>query len=491
MMRLGRFATPRSAARGALLVWVIALAGCASEGSEAPADGGLVPTGLSAAGPSEIPAAAPFGAESEKVNETIVNQVLEAVDSAATPALTGDSGEPTPVGDEITHNTTQAIPLELNADVQRWIDYFTTRDADRFRRFLERGEKFKPIVAAVLRDQGIPTEIFYQALIESGFSTSATSSARAVGIWQFIPQTGRRYGLRIDQYVDERRDPMRSTIAAALYLKDLYNVFQSWYLALAAYNAGEGRIMSAIMRAKTRDFWEMVRIRALPAETMNYIPKFLAATTIGHNPKRYGFDDLSLEMAPTLTSVAIPSPIRLADVADVTGIPLSILKEFNPQVLRGVTPPDVSTYRVWVPKDQANAVEAQSERLASMKLRSAAKRAVASVGSSPTVGERFHVVKRGETLAKVAAAYGLSLTKLKTLNSMRSNRVTVGTKLMIASSAEPTAIALHRYRVKHGDNLNTIAKRFGMSIDDLKRVNRLKKNRVYAGQVLHVASDRG
>ena len=187
------------------------------------------------------------------------------------------------VGDEISHATTEGIPLEINADVERWLEFFTMKDRERFTRFLERGSRYKTMIYAVLKEQGIPTELYYQAMIESGFATHATSTASAVGIWQFIPGTGRRYGLRIDQYVDERRDPMRATIAAAMYLKDLHNVFQNWYLAMAAYNAGEGRILGAIMRSGTRDFWEMVKKRSLPSETMNYIPKFLAATTIGHN----------------------------------------------------------------------------------------------------------------------------------------------------------------------------------------------------------------
>lgn len=432
----------------------------------------------------------------EKVPEAAVDKVLEDVDAAkaAEPASSASSAAEPHVGDEISHNTTEKIPLEINADVERWIEFFTVKDPERMRRFLERGEKYKEVVTAVLRDQGIPTEIYYQALIESGFATHATSSARAVGIWQFIPQTGKRYGLRVDTYVDERRDPMRATIAASLYLKDLYNVFQSWYLAMAAYNAGEGRIMSAIMRSKTRDFWEMVRTKALPAETMNYIPKFLAATIIGHNPKRYGLDDLRPELAPPLQSVSIPSPIRLADVATATGVALETLKTFNPHILRGVTPPDVSTYRIWVPKDQVVAVEGSLEKLASLRLRGASKKlAIAAADSGPAsgYGGAFHVVKKGDTAARVASQHGLTIAKLKSLNGLRSNRLVIGARLLVEPAMQEAAAAFKKYRVRHGDNLDAIARRFKMSVDDLKKVNRLKKNRVYAGQMLKVSTGNG
>lgn len=444
--------------------------------------------GCSAADPAtDEPVATEHSGEAPVVEVSTVDQVLAQVDAkepASAPPAASASGEI--AGDEISHNTTEKLPLEINADVERWIEFFTVKDPERMRRFLERGEKYKPVVTAVLREQGIPSELFYQALIESGFATHATSRARAVGIWQFIPQTGKRYGLRIDGYVDERRDPMRATIAASLYLKDLYNVFQNWYLAMAAYNAGEGRIMGAIMRSKTRDFWEMVRRRSLPDETMNYIPKFLAATIIGHNPKRYGLDDLKLEMAPQLQSVAIPSPIRLADVATTTGLPLEVLREFNPHILRGVTPPDVPTYRIWVPRDQVALVEGQLEKLASQRLRGVNRAIAAAEPALSGASGAYHVVKKGETAAKIAAQHGLTIAKLKSMNGLRSNRMTVGARLVVDPAVREAAVAFTKYRVKNGDNLDTIARRFKLSVDDLKKANRLKKNRVYAGQLLKV-----
>lgn len=410
------------------------------------------------------------------------------------------SNEPTEtdleVGDEITNARSGQIPLELNDDVERWIEYFTVRDRERFQRFLERGEKYRPMITAVLKDQGIPTEIYYQAMIESGFATHAKSHASAVGIWQFIKGTGHRYGLRIDGYVDERRDPMRATIAAAIYMKDLYNVFQNWYLAMAAYNAGEGRIMGAIMRAKTRDFWEMVRGRALPAETMNYIPKFLAATIIGHNPRRYGMENFKPEIMPILTSVTVPSPLKLTDIAKVTGVSIETLKESNPHILRGITPPGAASYRLWVPKDQASAFEGADEKLAELRLKGVRYVAESESSSTGSSAVRLHTVRRGETLAGIAGRYGMTLAEIRRLNRMSSSRILVGTKLKVGkapvtSASAQASAAAKNYRVKRGDNLDTIARRFGISTDELKRINRLKRNTIFVGQTLRVGQQKG
>lgn len=380
------------------------------------------------------------------------------------------------------------IPIEINAAVQQWIEYFTVKDRERFQRFLERGEKYKPMVMAALKDQGIPTELYYQAMIESGFAVHATSSAKAVGIWQFIKGTGRRYGLRIDSYVDERRDPMRSTIAAALYLKDLNNVFQSWYLAMASYNAGEGRILGAIMRGKTRDFWELAQEKALPQETMHYIPKFLAATIIGHNPRRYGMEELPASTAPAVVSVVVPSPLKLADIAQAAGVSLEQLKELNPHLLRGVTPPGIPSYRMWVPKDAGPGLAGSFDRLAALKVRGLSPdRIVAQTGKTKT-----HTVARGETLAQVAQRYGVSVRQLKHLNHLKSKRVATGTRLRVPSedTAAVAESALLSYKVRRGDNLDRVARRFGISVGELKRLNGLRRNRLEVGQVLNLKAQR-
>ena len=426
-------------------------------------------------------------------NEAAVEQPINSVNAAIEKngIFSADSINRPTVPDEISDAAAGKLPLEMNQDVERWIDFFTVKDRERFQRFIERGEKYKPQIMATLREQGVPPEIYYQAMIESGFATSATSRAKAVGIWQFMRETGRRYGLRVDSYVDERRDPLRSTVAAALYMKDLYNVFHSWYLAVAAYNAGEGRIMNTIMRSKTRDFWEMARRRALPNETMNYIPKFIAATMIGTDPQKYGFEGLSPESMPQLVTVAVPSPVKLADIAALSGMPLNVLKDFNPNLLKGMTPPDSSTYRIWVPADEQNRVEGLHDRLLAMRIRG-----LKNVAKHELEHPAVHLVARGETLPRIASNYGLSVKRIRQLNGLQSSRLTPGMRLALVGRDEfaqgtTGSISGQQYRVRSGDSLRSIARRFGVSIQDLKRMNGLRRNAVATGQMLKIRDLKG
>ncbi len=376
--------------------------------------------------------------------------------------------------DELSDPATK-LPLDMNQDVERWIEFFTVRDRERFQRFLERGERYKSQIMAVLKEQGVPTEIYYQAMIESGFATSATSRAKAVGVWQFMRETGRRYGLRIDSYVDERRDPLRSTVAAALYMKDLYNVFQSWYLAVAAYNAGEGRVMNTIMRSKTRDFWEMARRHALPTETMNYIPKFIAATMIGNDLAKYGFSDLSPESMPQLAAVAVPAPVRLSDIAALSGIPLVLLKEINPNLIRGITPPDSQTYRIWIPATEQQKFDGFKERLLALRIKGL-KNVVKHDREKP----QAQLVETRDKLVRKSPTYALAVKRSRQLNA----RDAVGGLVEIGRVPEA-------YRVRNGDSLHSIAKRFGTSIQSLKKLNGLRHNHLATGQVLKIREIKG
>ena len=199
------------------------------------------------------------------------------------------------------------ITLEENKFVKVWIDYFTKYDRERLKRFLKRGQQFKEIVQNTLKENDLPQELYYLAMIESGYQNHARSSAQAVGVWQFISGTATRYGLKVDHFVDERKDPIRSTEAAAKYLRDLYNVFGSWHLAMAAYNAGEMRVLRAIFKARTRNFWELVESKALPRETSEYVPKFIAMSLIAENPEKYSLEiDDNIVSYPSLKAVEVP-----------------------------------------------------------------------------------------------------------------------------------------------------------------------------------------
>ncbi len=317
------------------------------------------------------------------------------------------------------------IPIEINERVRKWIHYFTVIDRVRFARFLRRGSVYKSVVQEILKKHNVPSEIYYLAMIESGFVTHARSRARAVGPWQFMPGTGKLYGLKRNAHIDERQDIVRSTEAAARYLGGLHTAFQSWYLAMASYNAGEGRIVGAVVRGNSRNFWELAERKALPAETRNYVPKVLAALIIGRNPAKYGFTDVEDSPFPKYEEAIVPGGVRLKLVASKTGISLKTLKRLNPHLVRDMTPPNLESYPVWVPEGEAAQVAEQNAVFAKNRVR--ARKASRSVAS-----KNFHLVRRGQSLSTIARRYGLSVAKLKRLNGLRSSSIQAGKKLRVA-----------------------------------------------------------
>jgi hypothetical protein len=263
--------------------------------------------------------------------------------------------------------TTQA-ELDMHRKVWWWLHYYSVRDRARFIRNLERGERYRPMVQQVLREHHLPPELYYLALIESGFVTSANSTANAIGIWQFMKPTALQYGLGVHSHYDERKNPIAATHAAARYLSDLHDQFGSWYLAIAAYNAGQGRIKKAVQRARTTDFWKLVERRMIPQETMDYIPKFLAAATIGQHLDTFGFDIRSNgpqwpELSPVRLSVRdlkkFKSGHRARDLARLAGLPESELLRFNPQLKQKLKVLQSKTITMWLPKESAERFKKQ------------------------------------------------------------------------------------------------------------------------------------
>lgn len=396
---------------------------------------------------------------------------------------------PKEVVGSLDKNDRGSIPIEVNANVQKWINYFADKNHARFQRFLNRGHKYQKAIYAILDEYEVPRDIYYLAMIESGFVTRARSHASAVGVWQFIAATGRRYGLKKNYYMDERQDPLRATRSAARYLKDLHRVFDSWYLAMAAYNAGEMRILQSIMKANSRNFWEIVEKKALPRETMNYVPKFLAASIIGHNPEKYGFKITTTEVLPEMKLVDVPRQVKLSSIARSTGVPLSILKKYNGHLKRKMTPSGRGGYGLWVPvKYSANLASAKG-LLSRYRVKGA--RQVASHTSSHRL--KKYRVRRGDTLGKIARKYGLSIRKLKKMNGLRSNNIMVGKRLKVSrrsSSYARSGSSTQKYRVRRGDTLGKVARRHGMSIRSLKRLNNLRSNNIMIGQRLKVLGGR-
>ncbi len=313
--------------------------------------------------------------------------------------------------DEVTYD----FPVTVNLQVQYYLDFFSGKHRDHFARWLSRSGRYLPMIHDQLRAAGLPEDLAYLAMIESGYNERAYSRARAVGVWQFIKATGRNYGLKINSYVDERRDPIKSTQAAVSYLGDLYSEFGSWYLAVAAYNAGEGKIRRAIKKYNTTDFWEIAQGKYLRLETKRYVPKLIAAIIIAKEPEKYGFGNI--EYAPPLAfeTVEVPRWTALKAVALACDMEPADLKKYNNELRKEFTPPDNASYPLRVPVGKKEVVDKNLPRV----------QAVVSTGF------KSHTVKAGETLDGVCRKYGLTKTVVLKSNNLRSSGLKAGQRLRI------------------------------------------------------------
>jgi hypothetical protein len=229
------------------------------------------------------------------------------------------------------------IPLIFNECVESQIEYFTTRGRTIFQAWLNRSARYIPIMKQILREQNLPEDLVYVAMIESGFNPHAVSQKKAVGPWQFMRATAREYGLNTDRWVDERKDPIKSTRAAAAHFKDLYNIFGSWPMALASYNAGMGRMQGAVLRARSDDFWELRASRLMHMETQDYVPKYMAALIIARNPASYGFKDPEAQPFE-YEEIIVHTSVHLGKIADYTGRSFKEIQDLNPELLLSTTP---------------------------------------------------------------------------------------------------------------------------------------------------------
>jgi membrane-bound lytic murein transglycosylase D len=250
---------------------------------------------------------------------------------------------------------------EIESEIQRkvwwWVRYYTVLDRERFKRNFLRGENYRPLVQQILTEHQLPPELYYLAMIESGYVTHATSSTAAVGIWQFMRPTALHYGLAVQGTLDERRHPIAATHAAARYLNDLHRKFDSWYLAIAAYNAGQGRINKAIRRGKSRNFWQLASRGFIPRETMDYIPKFLAAASIGAHLDEFGFNELEPHTSapwPLVAEVKVKRGTKLSAIAKKAKLSEKELLRLNPQLREALSCPGVKKIRVWLPRKAAD-----------------------------------------------------------------------------------------------------------------------------------------
>lgn len=374
------------------------------------------------------------------------------------------------------------IPLTLNKKVEYFINYFQTRGRRVFARWLSRSERYIPMMKQVLKKEGIPEDLVYLAMIESGFSPNAYSVASAVGPWQFMSATGKHYALRIDQWIDERRDPLKSTIAAAMYLKELYGIFnKDWYLAAAGYNAGENKILRAINMYDSRDFWQLSKGSYLKRETKDYVPRLLSAAIIAKDPARYGFADVAYLPPIEFDTVVIPSRTDLELVARICDVPFQTIRELNPELRGWCTPPDYRNFELKLPLGKKGMFEAEYAKVPEEK------RFVENV-----LYTRFKSGKR-DTLVSVAGRFGSTPQALAELNHLRKRARLKGKTLIVPvltasvnsrEEAKPERAEVRKensrefikyYIVKEGDTLIALARRFNVSAGLLAAWNNLKE----------------
>ncbi len=393
----------------------------------------------------------------------------------------------------------------LTDRIDKNVRYFQGRGRDKFELWLARSGKYSQMMRGILEKYDLPGDLIYLALIESGFSPKAYSRARAAGPWQFIRGTARRYGLKVDWWVDERRDYEKSTHAAATYLKELYGMFDSWPLAAAAYNAGEGKIQRAVSRYKTDDFAELIRHRYLKHETKDYVPKMLAALSIAKEPEKYGFADIRYEEPIAFDRMIVPGATDVAAMERIMGLPDDTLKEYNPQLRRFCTPPTQPEYEIRVPKGFAPIAADRMDQI-----RSEAK-----------VTFLLHSVKKGETLASIADKYGTPEPVLKEMNGIKGGGAKRNARLIIpvtglseeeavpGKEVSPAQLTMAHMRVEEGirrgrakaggrsirvhkgDTLTRIAADVGVSVHALAKANGLSvDSKLKAGTRLRVPRGR-
>jgi membrane-bound lytic murein transglycosylase D len=379
------------------------------------------------------------------------------------------------------------VPIVFNDQVRVFLEYFQKRKWGVITRAFERASRHLPMMRQTFQEKGLPEELLNLAFIESAVNPWATSRAKAAGIWQFMSSTAQLYGMKVSWWVDERRDPEKSTRAAADYLKNLYRMFDSWPLALAAYNAGEGAVQRAIDRQRTRDFWAL----RLPKETQLFVPAFMAMTIISKEPERYGFSpppDQSLETE----TVILRQPAGFRSLAQAARTSVEQLRELNPELIRWSTPPEASQYALRIPAG----------------LRADFLEELARIPPAERVGWVSHRVRKGETAPAIAKRYGVSLQAVLDMNGIKKRHTLKpgGTVLVPAMGSGPFGRAgeagddregnrpktATRYTVKQGETLVQVAQLHGVSAEDLRRWNNLsRKASLRPGQTIKIVTPSG
>ncbi len=422
------------------------------------------------------------------------DRVVDGVNALEMEALKQGNGfapseEPTPadVASEVTFavdpnivakaraelaTTKSDLPLMVNDYVAAYINFFATtqKGHNTLLHSFQRSGRYRAMIQRVMAEEGVPQDLIYLAVAESGFNPRAMNArSRAGGMWQFMP-TG-SYGLARNAYVDERFDPEKSTRAYARYMKFIYDQLGDWYLAMAGYDWGSGNVQRAVQKTGYADFWELYKRNNLPGETKNYVPEILAAIIIANNPTQYGFDDVALDPPVLTDTVTINYSVDLRLVSDVVDAPVDELAALNPSLLRMVTPPN-APFDLHLPAGTATLFEQR----------------IALVPEAKRNGWRYHRVAADDTLASVARQFHASESELAQVNQLRPADSLQGVEALAIPLAPVAAPSAHMllYTARRGDTLVTIADRFGVSLTDLRRWNKMTGIKVEPGRRLHV-----
>ncbi len=378
---------------------------------------------------------------------------------------------------------TYDFPIVMNKQVEMYINLFQNKQRKHFKKWLSRSSRYIPMMEQELAASGLPLDLVYLAMIESGYNQRAYSRARAVGLWQFIKGTGRMYNLKIDTYVDERRDADKSTKAAVHFLADLYNEFGDWHLAVAAYNAGPGKIKRGLRRYKTDNFWSLAEHRYLKLETKRYVPKLIAAIIISRDPQKYGFNDIDYQTPIEYKTLAVGPGLSLDAVAVISEANPKELKLLNQELRKGKTPLNRSSYQIKIPTKYYDIAKSNLPRLHQIA----------------STGYKSHTIRQGDTLAKVCRQYKINKTTLLKVNNLRSSKLVAGHRLRIPystirytllpeGSEEALAAARNNlvlHQIRQGDSLSKISKEYNVPVNLIVSWNGLDNaHKIRAGQQL-------
>jgi membrane-bound lytic murein transglycosylase D len=369
--------------------------------------------------------------------------------------------------------TKSDLPLMVNDYVAAYINFFasTQKGHNTLLHSFQRAGRYRAMIQRIMAEEGVPQDLIYLAVAESGFNPRAMNpKSHAGGMWQFMP-TG-SYGLARNSYVDERFDPEKSTRAYARYMKFIHDQLGDWYLSMAGYDWGSGNVQRAVQKTGYADFWELYKRNNLPAETKNYVPEILAAIIIANHPSQYGFDEVTLDPPVLTDTVTINSSVDLRLVSDIVDAPIDELTALNPSLLRMVTPPD-TPFDLHLPAGTATLFEQR----------------IALIPEGKRNAWRYHRVAPDDTLDSVAHTYRVSVAELAAANQLGENKSVSGMEGLVVPQTPAVAPAtrMSMYTARKGDTLVTIADRFGVSLIELRRWNKIEGVRVEAGRRLHVA----